>query len=221
MDFIKCGQYIYSRRKSLGLTQAALGAKIGVTDKAISNWERGKRFPDVELLEPLAAALETDIQSILQGEEVECVKPENIISLAEYEKKLIRKRWCMNLCFAVFLTAAICLVPEYFMCLEKSTILNIQGTWLRVMLSFLAGFFANRVIREPEVLSLIAYILSMLWVVSELAVGLVIQYEISPNPLPFSGRMCGILFFVLMGLFCSIIIRKCVHAFDAAASTDF
>lgn len=39
------------------MTQAELAGKIHVTDKAISRWERGLGFPDIQTLEPLAQAL--------------------------------------------------------------------------------------------------------------------------------------------------------------------
>ena len=41
MDIEKCGRFISEKRKSLGLTQLMLGEKLGVSDKAVSNWERG------------------------------------------------------------------------------------------------------------------------------------------------------------------------------------
>ena len=41
-----------------GMTQAQLGARLYVTDKTVSKWERGAGFPDIRTLEPLAEALE-------------------------------------------------------------------------------------------------------------------------------------------------------------------
>lgn len=41
MDAKEMGKFIANRRKELHMTQAELGAKVGVTDKAISRWERG------------------------------------------------------------------------------------------------------------------------------------------------------------------------------------
>ena len=51
-------------RKAAGLTQEQLGELLGVTRQAVSKWERGLSYPDVTLLEPLAAALD------LTGEEL-------------------------------------------------------------------------------------------------------------------------------------------------------
>ena len=57
MDASKFGNFISAQRKSLDMTQADLGKKIMVTDKAVSRWERGLGFPDINTLEPLAEAL--------------------------------------------------------------------------------------------------------------------------------------------------------------------
>ena len=49
------GQFVAENRRALGLTQKDLAERLHVTDKAVSKWERGLSFPDVTLLEPLAA----------------------------------------------------------------------------------------------------------------------------------------------------------------------
>ena len=41
MDPMKAAQLICEKRKALGMTQAELGEKLNVTDKAVSKWERG------------------------------------------------------------------------------------------------------------------------------------------------------------------------------------
>ncbi len=73
MDVQRFGAFIQSRRKELGLTQGELGQKLNVTDKAISRWERCIGFPDINLLEPLADALQISIQELMQCEQI---KPE-------------------------------------------------------------------------------------------------------------------------------------------------
>ena len=35
------GAYIAARRKVVGLTQAELGERLGITAQSVSNWERG------------------------------------------------------------------------------------------------------------------------------------------------------------------------------------
>lgn len=68
MDPQKTGQFICILRKQRGLTQRELAEAVGVTDKAVSRWERGRGLPDVSLLSPLAAALGTSVTELLAGE---------------------------------------------------------------------------------------------------------------------------------------------------------
>ncbi|MCI9514308.1 MAG: helix-turn-helix domain-containing protein [Oscillospiraceae bacterium] len=68
MEPQKTGQFICILRKQRGLTQRELAEAIGVTDKAVSRWERGRGLPDVSLLSPLAGALCTSVTELLAGE---------------------------------------------------------------------------------------------------------------------------------------------------------
>ena len=68
MDAKNLGSFIAAQRKSLGLTQAELAEKLHVTDKAVSRWERGLGFPDINLIEPLANALKVSIAEIMKSE---------------------------------------------------------------------------------------------------------------------------------------------------------
>ena len=56
MDAKRFGAFISERRKEHHMTQADLAGKVGVTDKAVSRWERGLGFPDINTMEPLAEA---------------------------------------------------------------------------------------------------------------------------------------------------------------------
>ncbi len=66
MDSKKIGAFIAARRKTLGLTQAALAEQLHVTDKAISRWERGVGLPDIGNIQPLAAALGVSTDQLMQ-----------------------------------------------------------------------------------------------------------------------------------------------------------
>lgn len=68
MDAQKFGTFIAQCRKEKGMTQSELAAKIMVTDKAVSRWERGKGFPDIHLLLPLAEALEVSVFELMHSE---------------------------------------------------------------------------------------------------------------------------------------------------------
>ena len=67
MDPKEFGAFIQIRRKGLGMNQAQLADKLHVTAKAVSRWERGVGFPSIELLQPLADALEITIAELMQS----------------------------------------------------------------------------------------------------------------------------------------------------------
>ena len=50
MDQLKVGSFIAALRHEAGLTQEALGQKLGVTNKTVSRWENGPRDGVVESL---------------------------------------------------------------------------------------------------------------------------------------------------------------------------
>ena len=68
MDQAKVGKFIAALCKEQGLTQEALGQKLGVTNKTVSRWENGNYMPDIELLVPLGEALGVSVNELLAGE---------------------------------------------------------------------------------------------------------------------------------------------------------
>lgn len=71
MDPIKTGALIAERRKEMQMTQQELADKIGVTNKAISRWETGRGYPDVELIPMIAKELSLSVNDLLSGEKTE------------------------------------------------------------------------------------------------------------------------------------------------------
>ena len=71
MNYDKIGSFIQQKRKDKGLTQKQLAEKLGVTDRAISKWERGQGCPDVSILEILSKELGCSILELLKGREIE------------------------------------------------------------------------------------------------------------------------------------------------------
>ncbi len=71
MDKEKTGKLIKEARIRKGYTQTELGDLLGVTNKAVSRWEKGDSFPDVGILENLARCLDVRIEDLVTGEHVE------------------------------------------------------------------------------------------------------------------------------------------------------
>lgn len=70
MNQLKIGAFIATQRKHKNLTQAALGEKLGITDRAVSKWERGKGMPDASLMLDLCAVLDITVNELLCGEKI-------------------------------------------------------------------------------------------------------------------------------------------------------
>lgn len=64
------GAIIKKLREKKEMTQQELAEKLAVSDKAVSKWETAKGYPDITLLEPLAAALGVSAAEILTGNDV-------------------------------------------------------------------------------------------------------------------------------------------------------
>lgn len=79
MDQKKIGIFIATKRAEKHITQSELGERLGVTDRAISNWENGKNMPDLSLFKPICEELDITINELLSGEKLE----ENV-----YQEKL-------------------------------------------------------------------------------------------------------------------------------------
>lgn len=64
------GAIIRKLREERKKTQSDLAQLLCVSDKTISKWETGKGYPDITLLEPLAAALHVSVIELLSGSDV-------------------------------------------------------------------------------------------------------------------------------------------------------
>ncbi len=114
MNAQKCGEFIAELRKEKNLTQKDLANKLKVSDKAISRWETGKGFPNVDSLQSLSKFFGITINELLAGEKVETktieeIAEENIISaIVETEKSKKTKKSTIILSIIV---ALILLIP--------------------------------------------------------------------------------------------------------------
>ena len=68
MDIEKVSKAIAFLRKRAGYTQKDLAERLGVSDKAVSKWERGLGLPDISCLRKLSILLDTDTDSLLAGD---------------------------------------------------------------------------------------------------------------------------------------------------------
>lgn len=65
LDNVRTGALIRRLRRELGLTQYQLAERLGVSDKAVSKWERGLGSPEVSTLPQLSQVLGVDLVQML------------------------------------------------------------------------------------------------------------------------------------------------------------
>lgn len=82
MDQIKIGKFIAECRKKANLTQMQLAEKLGITDKAISKWERGIAMPDSSIMLELCDILDISVNDLLCGE---------VVTMDNYNKEMENK----------------------------------------------------------------------------------------------------------------------------------
>lgn len=70
MDQIKIGEFISTLRKNKNMTQQELADMLNVTDRAISNWETGRRMPDISFFKPLCEILDISVSELINGEKI-------------------------------------------------------------------------------------------------------------------------------------------------------
>ena len=90
------GENIKSLRESRGLTQAQLGDAVGVSDKAVSTWESGKREPRMGAVEKLAAFFGLDKSELLFGAGYEKTAALAGDGLSPLDVKLIELLRCLT-----------------------------------------------------------------------------------------------------------------------------
>ena len=82
MDQLRIGKFIAECRKEKKLTQMQLAEKLGITDKAVSKWERGIAMPDSSIMLELCDILNISVNDLLCGE---------VVTMDNYNKEMENK----------------------------------------------------------------------------------------------------------------------------------
>ena len=85
--------FFTQRRKELGYSQSKIANELGISDQAISNWERGITFPDLSYLSDIAKALNTNVLSLITGKHQNINIKENVnFDIARFSQYLLKLR---------------------------------------------------------------------------------------------------------------------------------
>ena len=116
MDQIKIGRFIAECRKQANLTQMQLAEKLGITDKAVSKWERGVAMPDTSIMLELCGILGISVNELLSGEMIDMEQKneqldELIFQMAKNEERYHKRlRHSAYVIVLTSLAALICLM---------------------------------------------------------------------------------------------------------------
>jgi transcriptional regulator with XRE-family HTH domain/DNA-directed RNA polymerase subunit RPC12/RpoP len=128
MDQIKIGKFIADCRKQKGLTQMQLSEKLGITDKAISKWERGIAMPDSSIMLELCDILGISVNELLSGEKInmENNNQKNEQLILEMAKELERKnKTIWSSMWAIMIISITALIAGIFI----AAFLIPEGVW--------------------------------------------------------------------------------------------
>ena len=147
MDLIKIGKFIATCRKSKKLTQEQLAEKLCITDRAVSEWERGISLPDAGIMLELCNILDINVNELLNGEKINMKdykeKNENLLlELAKQEelknKKLMASMWTILITNTIFYIGVLILSVNM---LEEGILLD-TIICISTMIFVIAGFIA-------------------------------------------------------------------------------
>lgn len=122
------GEKLQARRKELGLTQEAAAKQLHVSRQAISNWETGKNYPDLETIIAISDVYTISLDTLLKGD--------NII-VKEINKKIYHSLIKRGVVFLGVLSLLICFVVDLginrrltWSLIPLISVASLGGTWL-------------------------------------------------------------------------------------------
>ena len=91
------GKLIKKLRQQKKMTQKELGEKLHITDKAISKWERGISFPDLEMINSIAEVFDVPVSTLIDTESKNTEKD----TAASYKVSIFKRKEIVI--FSIFL----------------------------------------------------------------------------------------------------------------------
>lgn len=157
MNQEKIGNFIAKMRKAKKLTQYEMAEILGVTDKSVSNWERGLNLPDASIMLDVCDVLGVSVNEMLTGEVIKSENymkraEENLIKLQEKEEKnnrlLLAMEWVIgylsSVSFLVIIFTAVYAVNNFvlrFILIVLSFAIFITGMFFALKIEKDAGYY--------------------------------------------------------------------------------
>ena len=124
-------------RKSRSLTQEELAEALFVSRTAVSKWESGRGYPNIDSLKEIARFFSVSID--------ELIRPEEVVSAAEYEKKDFVSRHLALICGMLdILTAVLLIMPVFGNGAESREAVSLFcltgiSRWIRIVFVIVIG----------------------------------------------------------------------------------
>ena len=90
------GNRLYELRKKAGLSQAELGEKLGLSNKAVSKWENGQAKPGLDTVHKLADVLSVSVDDLLETGSTEKQITKIVITGGPCAGKTTAMSWIQN-----------------------------------------------------------------------------------------------------------------------------
>ncbi len=173
MDQIKTGRLIAVKRKEKGLTQADVASRLGISDRAVSKWERGLCLPDASLMLPLCSILGISVEDLLQGEvgngDTDGLLVELKAKAEKADRRLLDLEWVIGgvsftSFFALILTAGLIVhevsAPVAIILIVLACAIMGVGIWQALLIEWKAGWYECPLCHSRHVPSLAAMVFS-------------------------------------------------------------
>ena len=123
-------------RKNKGLTQEELAQAIYVSRTAVSKWESGRGYPNIESLKELARFFSVTVDELLS--------PDEIITAAENEKKELIGNYTSLLCHVMdVFTSLLLFIPVFGNGADKQSVslfvLTDTQLWIKIVYAAIIG----------------------------------------------------------------------------------
>lgn len=92
---MELGVQIKQRRKELNLTQEELAQRINVSRSAVSNWEIGRNYPDIQIIVQLSEELGISLDKLLKGDNLVVQQLSNDTKLRKILSKKVKLLYCI------------------------------------------------------------------------------------------------------------------------------
>ena len=142
---------IKTRREAMGLSQEQLAEKLYVSRQTISNWERGKTYPDVQSLLMLSVLFDTSIDTLVKGDVT--VMEEAV----ERDRKRLGTRmlWLAVLMIALLVLAFALILSPAFAWMEEAWGIGIAtvAAFLPAMAALVVATILERIKRENDLVT--------------------------------------------------------------------